>query len=182
MKRGRNDLTGGSGDVSPQLLTATVTMSAANTLTEVSIPTPVTRIATRKGRAMVIECLKIFMDLGVKDNNYAAGGESSVITAILAVTTTIGLPNASSLILALINKEYRGAFTAAGSYSSVQVEPIVVDLTDGAGHGVLVGTDQIFLGVTTTNFAAASTGTMRLLYRFKEVSVEEYIGIVQSQL
>lgn len=183
MKRGmRDNLTGGTGDVSPQLITASITMSAANTFTETTIATPVSRIATRKGKAMVLELLKTYWDLPVKDNNYAAGGESSLVTADLSVSPAAGLAVSSPLILSVVNKEYRGAFTAAGTYSSVQVEPVVVDFTDGAGHGVLIGTDQIFIGLTTTNFAGAGSCTCRILYRFKEVSVEEYIGIVQSQI
>ncbi len=175
-------MTGGSGDVSPQLLTAAVTMTGANTFTETTIATPMSRIATRKGKAMVLELLKAYFDLPVKDNNYASGGESSIVTADLAVAPAASLSLSSPLILIAVNKEYRGAFTAAGTYSSVQIEPVIVDFTDGAGHGILVGTDQIFFGMTTSNFAGAASGTCRILYRFKEVSVEEYIGIVQSQI
>lgn len=175
-------MTGGSGDVSPQLITAAVTMTAANTFTETTIAIPVNRVATRKGRATVLELLKIFWDLGVKDNNYAAGGETSIVTATLSVAPAATLANSSPLVLSVVTKEYRGAFTAAGSYSSVISEPAVVDFTDGAGHGVLVGVDQLFIGLLTTNFAAAAAATARILYRFKEVSVEEYVGIVQSQI
>lgn len=56
------------------------------------------------------------------------------------------------------------------------------DLTDGAGHGVLVATDAIYLQIFTTGVANTSeTGRFRMLYRFKNVSLAEYIGIVQSQ-
>lgn len=63
------------------------------------------------------------------------------------------------------------------------------DLTDGAGHGLLVATDNIFLSVQTTNIAFVGESAdsivgfvaADLIYRFKEVALAEYIGIVQSQ-
>lgn len=63
------------------------------------------------------------------------------------------------------------------------------DLTDGAGHGVLIATDNIFLNVQVTNAAfnnvtadaISATFNCDILYRFKEVKLQEYIGIVQSQ-
>lgn len=62
------------------------------------------------------------------------------------------------------------------------------DLTDGAGHGVLIATDNIYFtlystcsatGTATTSVQA--NATLALLYRFKRVNLQEYIGIVQSQ-
>lgn len=55
------------------------------------------------------------------------------------------------------------------------------DLTDGAGHGYLVATDSIFARLSSTLTGLTNTADVRLLYRFKEVPLAEYIGIVQSQ-
>lgn len=63
------------------------------------------------------------------------------------------------------------------------------DLTDGAGHGILVATDNIYLSVQTslTAYNGSSADEIigfcfaDLIYRFKEVKLQEYIGIVQSQ-
>lgn len=64
------------------------------------------------------------------------------------------------------------------------------DLTDGAGHGLLVATDNIWLTCYATAATAdagenavlnVATVNADLIYRFKEVSLQEYIGIVQSQ-
>jgi hypothetical protein len=57
----------------------------------------------------------------------------------------------------------------------------VLDLTDGAGHGLLIATDNIFMTVYSTNTGVANEVGCKILYRWKNVSVEEYIGIVQSQ-
>lgn len=62
-------------------------------------------------------------------------------------------------------------------------------MTDGAGHGVLVATDNIYLTLQTalSSVIGSSVGGIQgfgeaaILYRFKEVGLAEYIGIVQSQ-
>lgn len=74
------------------------------------------------------------------------------------------------------------------AYSVDNESPNVHDLTDGAGHGVLIATDNIYLSMTLLSASIdggsyTSNGQARadLLYRFKDVTLTEYIGIVQSQ-
>lgn len=55
------------------------------------------------------------------------------------------------------------------------------DFTDGAGHGMLIGVDSLFARLASTATGSANTAYIRLYYRFKEVSLTEYVGIVQSQ-
>lgn len=62
------------------------------------------------------------------------------------------------------------------------------DLTDGAGHGLLVATDNIWLShALTVNCPgiAFQTGsgqvTCEIIYRMKKITLAEYVGIVQSQ-
>jgi hypothetical protein len=182
MKRSRGDsITGGTQDFSPQILTVAVTMSAANTFTQAQVALPVPKFNTRPNKSIVYEMLKVYSDLPLKDNNFAAAGESSVAQAQISTVSQAAFASTDARTLFFIQKEYRGAFTAAGSYGMVAIEPYTVDLTDGAGHGVLVGSDSIFMGVTTTNFAGAPTFVVKILYRFKEIGLSEYIGIVQSQ-
>ena len=182
MRRGGDALTGGTGDVSPQWLTFnSLLLSAANTYTETTINLPITRLPVPKGKAMVLELLKARFQFPQVDLNPTAGGSLISIFGQINPTSqaAIGLGNPqtfaqSSLIL-------RGAFTAAGSYESVYRGDVECDCTDGAGHGVLVATDNLFFGANTAGFNAAATFNCKLLYRFKIVKLEEYIGIVQSQ-
>lgn len=180
MKRG-GELTGGTGDVSPQLLTMAISMSAANTFTENTIPLPVNRFRQGGKKVIVIEMLKTYWDISELDANNAAGGNvlGSFVQIATASQTTVS--TAATQVVAYAKKNYRGAFTAAGTFQVVDHEPIEVDHTDGAGHGILLAVDQIFLGMLTSGFTAAGTATCKMLYRFKQISVEEYIGIVQSQ-
>jgi hypothetical protein len=177
----RESLTGGSGDVSPQLMNLSTATLIANTYHEITVPIPIARFQQRKGKAIVFEVLKTYWDLAIKDNNFAAGGEASQVFGQLSTVSKVAVDSTDPRVFSWANKEYRGAFTAAGSYSTVIIEPFVHDLTDGAGHGYLLGTDNVFLGVNTTNFAGTAGLVCKILYRFKEVNLDEYIGIVQSQ-
>ena len=62
-----------------------------------------------------------------------------------------------------------------------RIGPIEFDITDGAGHGFLVATDQIYMQVFTNGATATATVRVKMLYRWKNVSLAEYIGIVQGQ-
>lgn len=182
MKRGRGDtLTGGTGDVSPQLLTLTGSTSAANTFTEFQVGLPIPRFALRKGKAICIEVLKVYWESSPWDANPAAGGSAGIVQATLGTKSLTVMSFEDPTVFSMYSKEIRGAFTAAGSYAVALLEPQVQDLTDGAGHGVLVATDNIFFDVFTGNFAGTCNVTLKMLYRWKEITVEEYIGIVQSQ-
>ena len=59
--------------------------------------------------------------------------------------------------------------------------PIHVDLTDNAGNGMLVATDRIVIYGANTSGTIAGTYVAKVLYRLKEVGIQEYVGIVQSQ-
>jgi len=181
MKRGRSELTGGTGDVSPQLLTMAITMSAANTFTQSEIPLPVNRFREKGKSVIVIEMLKTYWDLSELDANNAAGGNVlQILGQISTASQTTSNPGLTQVV-AWAQKSYRGAFTAAGTFQAINEEPITVDHTDGAGHGVLIATDNIFLGLNTIGYTAAASANIKVLYRFKQITIEEYIGIVQSQ-
>jgi len=75
--------------------------------------------------------------------------------------------------------------------ASVDNEGIDIhDLTDGAGHGILIATDNVYLAFDVLISSPAGNNISvlvgsylqaDLIYRFKNVSLQEYIGIVQSQ-
>lgn len=69
--------------------------------------------------------------------------------------------------------------TTSGSWVTERL--LEMDLTDGAGHGYLVATDQIFAQVVSTTTSNSNTVSYKILYRWKNVGLAEYVGIVQSQ-
>lgn len=185
MKRTRGDsLTGGTGDVNPQLLTLTaLTLTATDTFTIQQQSIPITRIPARGGKAVVMEVLKVYFDMPAPSGgNFTATGQT-ILAYVQLSTSRVGLIDSTDPnVFAFSDTDTRGAFTAGGSYAYTQNNsPVVIDLTDGAGHGLLVATDSLFFSANTVNYSVAATFVCKILYRFKEVKLEEYIGIVQSQ-
>jgi hypothetical protein len=88
---------------------------------------------------------------------------------------------ANTRIVDMVAGSRNGAFTAAGTYSQPADNVLLHDLTDGMGHGYLVATDNLFLLLNTSGFAAVASVTIKILYRWKNIGLQEYVGIVQSQ-
>lgn len=180
-RRVGESLTGGTGDVNPQYMHGNVTESAADTTTTTSFQMPVARIPGAKD-ATVIELLKIFVDwpafpgTGAAETEYAMGLQFSTVS-FGATAATFDEPN----VFAKFQRNRRTAFTAGGTYSVLLDDVQELDLTDGAGHGILIATDQIFGQAFSTATAVAQVYRWKMLYRFKRVGLLEYIGIVQSQ-
>lgn len=178
------DLTGGTHDVNPQYMSGLVTLSAANTATTVQLAIPISRVPQPgQTSATIVEVLKVFMEFPSVDADAAA---ATLRNATLGFSTTsFGATQAAfdeSRVFAWGQRQLRNAFTAAGTGMLEQItDPFVFDCTDGAGHGVLIATDSIFIQGITFGQAGASTFRFKILYRFKTVQLVEYIGIVQSQ-
>lgn len=174
MKRTRSDtLTGGTGDVSPQLMTLTATQTAADTVTSVQFPIPVQRLPTGT-KAQVMEVLKVFASVrgaGIEVDNRVF----LTLTTRDFGTTQANLSDPNVFFL------YKREILITTSGQIINYEPYLMDLTDNAGHGILIATDKIYLQVGSVTTGTAVTGDIKILYRWKNVALSEYIGIVQAQ-
>lgn len=172
MKRSRSELTGGTGDVSPQWMTFSAVQSGADTTTTTTQAIPVQRLPSGT-RAQVMEVLKVMWDFPA-----VVEADSSIAcylsTSSFGTTgTNIGEPRVFA---------GRATSTAITTSGMVIFERIKLDdLTDGAGHGVLIATDNIYAQVVSASTSLTNTVRLKLLYRWKNVPLPEYIGIVQSQ-
>lgn len=184
MPRGsRESLTGGSGDVNPQTFVVDAKQSAADTSTITQLPLPIPRLPTRPGRNLVIELLAI----DFYHTTPAVVG-SATVSNLITVTTS---PNvATSVTNALLDPRAIDVWykvtqlfvaTAAIVAPYIPVTSYRTNLTDEAGHGILVATDNLYFGVYSISTQAANEYVVQVTYRWKDVSLTEYIGIVQSQ-
>lgn len=175
-------MTGGSYDVNPQWFTLPqLQCSAPNTFTELNVPLPVQRFNTKSGKSLVLEVLKVQFFLPESDTNPSAGGVTQFAQVQLGTIAQLAVSPLNPQNIAVVGRNWRGAFTAGLAYETQTDNPLVIDCTDAAGHGVLVATDSIFIDVNTSGFTGAAIFNQRILYRWKEITLQEYIGIVQSQ-
>lgn len=188
MKRARTSssdmgLTGGSGDINPQWLTSSTTQSAADTATTSQLTLPVQRLPESANKALVMEILRVYFQFPTFGAFAAAAESTDRMTCALTTknfsTTAISLDEPTCFAIARVVRQ--GAFTAAGTYGYQESAILSWDCTDGAGHGVLVATDSIFSQVSSTGTGNANQVQFKILYRWKKVSLSEYIGIVQGQ-
>jgi len=159
-------------DVFPQFMSFTVVETAANTFTPIRIQLPVARRPGAK-KITVIEVLNVWLDMS--NETYAAADN---VTITLQFTTSGALQQVSN---ANVWYFYRYDVTQVTSGTILQETPKVTRYDTGGGRGFLLATDSIFGTVTGFSQAAAVTAHFKILYRFVEIGLEEYIGIVQQQ-
>lgn len=157
-----------------------------NQYRQVQVTLPINRLGQRKGKVVIIEVLKVFWALPGYPGGYSTPGQIAACQAQLSTTSQSNISNANSTVFAYTQRSWKGSNAggpeASSDTSCTWTQPEVTDLTDGAGHGILIATDTIFFGFDTDSYPEAGvTFSARIYYRFKEVDLTEYIGIVQQQ-
>ena len=179
-----DQLTGGTKDVNPQWLNCpTLTQSGADTTTTQEVNINLSKLPTSPNSAIVMEILKILLTTTPLPNIASVTEVLDQIVATVSTSTggTTALAFNDSRVIAQLTQQQRGAFTAAGTYANTLPGVLEADLTDGAGHGMLVATDSIFLQCSSTTTGNSNVVSCKILYRFKKIGLTEYIGIVQQQ-
>jgi hypothetical protein len=178
------ELTGGTGDVNPQQLFVVVAQGSIDSSETVEVPLPIPRLSNAKpGRAIVLEVLKIHTTL---DPIFRIDPlVASQCTQFVSIGTDLGnlAVNSTTVFFRREINQITSSTSvsgAGGGFAAVSSTEWA-DLTDGAGHGYLVATDSIGVRYDSVATGVQTSCQIRLFYRFKEVSLQEYIGIVQSQ-
>lgn len=181
-KRRGESLTGGTGDVNPQFMHGSAPQTTTDTPATTTVALPVSRIPGAD-TATVVEVLKVYVDFPQPTEVAVTEADRyATVSFSTASSGTTAILFSDPRTFAQITLKIEDAFTAGGTYHSVFDTPIVFDCTDGAGHGILIATDNIYVQFASTAWnTAAQTAYWKILYRFKEIGLLEYIGIVQSQ-
>lgn len=186
-------MTGGSGDIKPQILTTTAiqpnTGAPVNEYIVKEITLPVPRIGSVKNKATITEILKVWFYTGP-----ATKPDSNVATwATLATSdlnhktgdSTVGVSPGRQFIsdvsfpTALVGNYFNRDEDSATDYTEKM--PKQFDLTDSNGNGVLVATDTMYFVVASQDANIGQSFVAKILYRMVDVPIQEYVGIVQSQ-
>ena len=199
-KRSKDTLTGGTGDVNPQYACIQVVPAVSATgvgSNAVPIVLPVLpNLGGTQDTAQVVELLKVDFDFGglptptgtqlqATTSLRLAYNAATASAAITAGTAHIGNP----LIITENSTTYQsyfvgGAVGAGVAFATVSEHNRQVDLTDQAGHGLLVAVPTIWFGLGFNGWpvnSAPGGPSCRVTYRLKRVRLIEYIGIVQQQ-
>lgn len=195
MKRRRTEsLTGGSGDTNPQWFSTSATQSAADTTTTTSVSTPPGIGLSVSGRALAMEILKVMIEFETSTGVPALPGSASFAPGATTAASifmnaylssknfgttrpTLGMGDAT--VFAFARQQYLIYESSAVATAFTQsTGPIVIDLTDGAGHGVLYANQNMFIQVASSSVLSAVTARVKILYREKFITQEELLGLV----
>ncbi len=159
-------------DKFPNFISGRLTLSAANTFTNQQVFTPIPRLKTSGNKATVMELLWVDLQLNVTD--FVAAGDNaafsmSIGTAPTTVTSRLDDPRTitsffqeASAAATMVNMDHR------------------IELQSLDGYGTLLASDSFNVSGVTTGQAAAVQYDFRLYYRFVEISIAEFVGLVQS--
>lgn len=192
MKRRRNasgqftggSVTGGTGDVKPQLMTVFIPRGASTSdYSTVEVPVPRIIMSTA-GTATIMEILKLYWYISVSD----LADSDQVSAGFLSYRSLRTTNDATTLARYMEDTFNPSSFgnviqssveTTTGA--SVQSFPQTVDLTDSNGNGILVAVDRFFATQGQFSNTVTSDAAVKILYRMVNVGITEYVGIVQSQ-
>lgn len=165
---------GSRRDKYPQFFCGTLTESAANTFTTVSINIPTNLLMQGGGKRTIIEVLKIELTISGEDG--ATGSIKTVAFSIGSAPTAIIQPNDPRCI-----QSYQTSIIITTSGLLYEQYPVTLNMTSKDGYGYLIAGDRFHIGVLGTSQTNALTVRWRMYYREVGVSVMEYVGIVQQQ-
>ncbi len=188
MKRRRTSggsVTGGTGDIKPQILTVSTSATAGAddyAVSQVNLPVP--RFGTMKTKATVFEVLRIDYYIGMIDAT-----DTQIVSAAYMSTQALRTQN-DTCTAATLNADvldpvvfgfvmWANAITTSGGI--VKKFPVSYDFTDQNGNGIIIATDRLFFHVGSVANTNVSTQTAKILYRLVNIGITEYVGIVQSQ-
>ena len=161
-------------DKFPNFMSGRLTLSAANTFTTDQVFTPIPRLKTSGNKATVMELLWVDYQWGGTDL-VASGDNLSFSMSIGAAPTGTLTVSDPRTIMSTI-KEF-SALTSGGNFLET---PTRAELSSLDGHGTLLASDSFHTAGVTVGQAAASVVDWRIYYRFVEISVAEFVGLVQS--
>ena len=166
----------GKLDVFYQVLRGTVQMDAANAQKVEVFTLPISRIGSTGRKVTIIEVLWIDMWFGSFVMN--ALDEFAVVSFSQGDSTsrtTEALPSDGDYMASI-----KPVLHLATNGGGILTMPLRFNLQGTDGFGYLVAADKMTVYMTTAGQANASTLRFQMTYRFVDVPVEEYIGIVSS--
>jgi hypothetical protein len=171
-------------DLYPQLLSATLATSAADVTTSVEVKLPISNQASANasGRAQALEILKVYISFPSISTGLQIATQAASLNRLVALSTrnhgTVIAPGSDPHVI----MNFADAKNFGTDVGEVYLpDSFVVDLSDGAGHGVLVGGSSLFLQYKTTGFGVVDTVDIKIMYRTTNVDSWEWFGMLAQQ-
>lgn len=162
-------------DLFPNYMSGRLTLSAANTATVQTQELPVNRLRVLGDEATVIEML--WIDLDVRITDFIANTDDVTFSVKVGGLPTVVGTFDNPDVIATFGLENH--LLTSGATILNQVRRYSWQSKDG--RGLLIAADRIHLAGDSTGQGAAVQFNWRIFYRFVNVPIGEFVGIVQSQ-
>lgn len=176
-QRGDGSLTGGLGDVNCAFLSTSITQTSNDGTISSTIQTPVTVVAGR-GSSDIMEILKVYFYFDTVPINSSSSRIDVYLSTKNFVTTEPTLRQGDALVFA--SGQLKAIESTAAGVTTWEL-PIINDLTDGAGHGFLVATSNIYAQIVSASTSTTNTCRIKILYRLKKVQESQLMTLLLSQ-
>lgn len=182
MKRGRTNGEARAIDVYQNYMSWTFTQTS-NTFGTTNIQTPIPRVGRESGgKITIMELLRWELVCTDSGDNSLLMNTATTAAVLIACLSTGGAPATIPVWSNPNVIAYKGRrFDVVTSGGSQAEWPIVYDFCNKDGRGFLLGTDSFNFSIDTSSIGTGLICGNKLFYRFVRVSLEEYVGIVQSQ-
>lgn len=176
MSRGRRSKAVQNTDRFPNWLTGKVVQTAADINTTVQTFTPLPRLKTIGNRATVMELLWLEIDL----NDFIWTLANADFNFQMALgSADVGELFFSDPRLIAAYKINKTQLNATGAFIN-PTNPLRYDFQTTDGFGYLLASDSFNMTLSTGNSGTVNRVDWRLWYRFIDIPLSEFIGIVQS--
>jgi len=179
-KRRRNN-NNGRIDVFPNFLTGAVLQTGNDVFTTVLVNTPIPRIqTTRSGqRATVMELLWTEMLFPQTALNADGAAIAAVFTIGTTPTTVLPFNNPRVFVEQRLDIDLATA-GASGIGITMLVQPYIYNMQSTDGHGFLLAAESFHVSLFSAATNAINKLEWRMYYRFIDIPLSEFIGLVQS--
>ncbi len=183
-RRRTNNGNGKRVDVFPNFLTGTITQGpipALDAFTTVLVNTPIPRIqTTRSGqRATVMELL--WIEALFPNIKLEAADTALALVFSIGTTPTVVLPFNNPRVFAEVRLDAH-VLTAGASGIGTQIsrQPFIYNMQSMDGHGYLLAAESFHVSLFSVLTAQQNIAEWRMYYRFIDIPLSEFIGLVQS--
>jgi len=165
---------GGIKDQFPNFMSGRITQSDANNFVTAQVNTPIPRLKTQGGKATVMELL--WVDIRASNFDLTAAGDNFQFQMTLGTVQAgiLGWNDTRVFVFKSIHQE------GGASGLSIFEQTLRYSFQDNMGFGYLLAADSFRTSGDSGGQATALQFDWKLFYRFVDIPLSEFIGIVQS--
>lgn len=162
----------------PNFISGFIIMDGGSTFTQKTINTPIPRLKTIGNRATVMELL--YCDIVQQGVSFFEASTVLQFQMTLGTVQAVLLPWSDTRVFLDYRLVASGSLTDPLPFLTAFGSPVRYQFQTMDGFGYLLASDSFRIGVNAFNTPDVARIDFKLYYRFVDIPLSEFIGIVQS--